>query len=60
MLVEQEIEKIEKEKSSLETALNSGELSPSILMESSQRYSVVLRRLEELEYRWLELSEKRV
>lgn len=60
VLVEQEIEKIEKEKSSLETALNSGELSPSILMESSQRYSVVLRRLEELEYRWLELSEKRV
>jgi ATP-binding cassette subfamily F protein uup len=57
--IEMELDRLEKEKSSLEAALNSGELSPEALLEGSQRFSSIISQTEDLEYRWLELSEKK-
>ncbi len=56
--IEKELDTLEKEKGNLEAALNSGELSSDELTKSSQKLSTIISRTEELEYRWLELSEK--
>jgi len=54
---ETKLNKLSKEKSSLEAALNSGTLSPEKLSENSQRFAQLLQEIETLEFRWLELSE---
>ncbi len=56
--IECELSALEKEKDSLEAALNSGELVPDKLLDSSNRYSELLAKRDQLEFRWLELSEK--
>lgn len=56
--LEEDIRILEKEKSELLDALNSGTLSHDELMAKSQRFSELTSALEEKELRWLELSEK--
>jgi len=56
-LLELDINTLEKEKSSLETALSSGTLSPEILMSSSHRIMEVMALLDSKSERWMELSE---
>lgn len=56
--LELELPKLEEEKEALETAMNSGELTPQELLEKSQRYTILKDELDEKEMRWLELSEK--
>jgi len=56
--IESELSALEKEKDSLEAALNSGELDPVRLLEYSQNYSKLLSKRDDLELKWLELSEK--
>lgn len=56
-LLELDINTLEKEKSSLETALSSGTLSPEILMSSSNRIMEVMALLDSKSERWMELSE---
>jgi len=55
--LELDIDALEKEKSSLETALSSGTLSPEILMSSSHRIMEVMAFLDSKSERWMELSE---
>lgn len=55
--IESKLEKLSKEKSSLEATLNSGKLSPEQLSENSSRFAKLLQEVETLEFRWLELSE---
>lgn len=57
--LEEEIEVLQKEKSSLEAALsNSSEFNSDQLTEISSKYSILLEDLDNKEFRWLELSEK--
>ncbi|MGD9930355.1 MAG: ABC-F family ATP-binding cassette domain-containing protein [Mangrovibacterium sp.] len=56
--LEQDLDRLEREKASLEKIMNSGELSPEELLQKSQRYSSLTDELDEKELRWLELSEK--
>ncbi|MFV0553968.1 MAG: ABC transporter C-terminal domain-containing protein, partial [Mangrovibacterium sp.] len=56
--LELELPKLEEEKEALETAMNSGELTPQELLEKSERYAILKDELDEKEMRWLELSEK--
>ncbi len=56
--VEKELQEREREKITLESALNSGELSPEMLIANSQRYSALLAEISEMEHRWLELSDR--
>jgi ABC transport system ATP-binding/permease protein len=55
--LESEIESLEKEKSSLEAALNSGGISPVELNKISVRFSEVLNLLDSKGERWFELSD---
>ncbi len=52
-----EISTLEKEKSDLETAMNSGNLPSEELVEKAKRISEVIDLLDEKEMRWLELDE---
>lgn len=54
--LEREIAALEKEKKELETALCSGTLSVEELTKKSKRLPELTTKLEEKEYRWLELS----
>jgi ATP-binding cassette subfamily F protein uup len=55
--LELEIGQLEKEKKNLEEELNSGSLAAKELHKKSLRYSELTLKLEEKEFRWLELSE---
>ncbi len=52
-----EIEKLEKQKTVLETDINSGQLSTDELISQSKDLNSVLKNLDEKENRWLELKE---
>ena len=56
--LEEDIAKLETEKTELDAKMNSGELSTEELTEKSTRYGYVLEIIEEKTMRWLELSEK--
>jgi len=55
--LEIDLEALNSEKSTLETALNSGTLPTEELIRSSQRVAEIIQLLDEKELRWLELSE---
>ena len=55
--LESDMEKLNTEKTTLETALNSGALDTEELVKSSQRIAEIIDLLDEKEMRWLELSE---
>ncbi len=55
--LEREIGELEKEKSSLEAALNSGTLSSDELTRASVRFSELLSLIDSKSERWLELSD---
>lgn len=55
--LETDIDQLNSEKSGIETALNSGTLSPDELMEKSNRIAEIISILDDKEMRWLELSE---
>ncbi len=55
--LEKEIELLENEKSIIEKALSSGNLSPEQLQELSQKHADISARLDLKSNRWLELSE---
>lgn len=55
--LENDIARLEEEKQTIETALNSGELSIDELTDYSKRFSEIKNLLDEKELRWLELSE---
>lgn len=55
--LESDMEKLNTEKTTLETALNSGTLDTEELVKSSQRIAEIIDLLDEKEMRWLELSE---
>ena len=55
--LDEEIPRLEAEKSDLEAKLSSGTLSPAQLQEASTRYGELQSLLDEKEMRWLELSE---
>lgn len=58
--IEQEIPRLEEEKRSIEAEFSSGQtLSPERVNELSVRIEQVIARLDELEMRWLELSERK-
>ncbi len=52
-----DIAQLEKEKAEMLEIMNSGSADPKKLTEASTRYSEITNQLEELEMRWLELSE---
>jgi ATP-binding cassette subfamily F protein uup len=56
-LVEVDMDKLEKEKSSLEAALGSGALTNEELKKSSERYAEVMLQLSDRENRWIELTD---
>jgi ATP-binding cassette subfamily F protein uup len=56
-LVEVDMDKLEKEKSSLEAALGSGALTNEELKKSSERYAEVMLQLSDREDRWIELTD---
>ena len=55
--LESDMENLNTEKTTLETALNSGTLDTNELVKSSQRIAEIIDLLDEKEMRWLELSE---
>ena len=55
--LEEEIARLENEKSALEADLSGGSLNPEELQKASLRYGEISQRLDEAEMRWLELSE---
>ena len=55
--LESDMENLNTEKTTLETALNSGTLDTNELVKSSQRIAEIIDHLDEKEMRWLELSE---
>lgn len=55
--IESKLDKLQKEKSTLEDALNSGLLALDELVEKSNRYSSLENEIDSLEERWLELSD---
>ena len=55
--LEEELPRLEAEKTALEAGLSSGTLAPDALQEASVRYGEVQALLDEKEMRWLELSE---
>ncbi|MBO5581030.1 MAG: ABC-F family ATP-binding cassette domain-containing protein [Bacteroidales bacterium] len=55
--LDEEIPRLEAEKSDLEARLSSGTLSPAQLQEASTRYGELQSLLDGKEMRWLELSE---
>ncbi len=57
--LEADIESLEREKSEIEAALNSGVLTADELLLKSNRFETILQELEAKGDRWLELSERR-
>ncbi len=55
--LESEIFALEDEKTTLETELSSGMLSPEMLTEKAKRISTVINLIEQKTERWMELSE---
>ena len=55
--LETDMEQLNTEKTIIETALNSGSLSPEELVAQSNRIAEIIAILDEKEMRWLELSE---
>lgn len=55
--LEQELPQLETQKTELEAALYSGELSHNALMQHSARIATIIEEIEQKEMRWLELSE---
>jgi ATP-binding cassette subfamily F protein uup len=55
--LEKDIENLEKEKATLETAMSSGTLNTEDLLSKSERITRVIDELDEKTMRWLELSE---
>ena len=55
--LETDMEQLNTEKTIIETALNSGNLSPEELVAQSNRVAEIIAILDEKEMRWLELSE---
>ncbi len=55
--LESEIFALEEEKTTLETELSSGMLSPEMLTEKAKRISTVINLIEQKTERWMELSE---
>jgi ABC transport system ATP-binding/permease protein len=55
--LEETIAQLETEKLKLESDLNSGSMTPELLVEASNRLGSLLQQLDECENRWLELSE---
>jgi len=56
--LEEDMPKMEEEKTKLLDKMNSGELSPEEFNEASKSYQEINDQLDEMELRWLELSEK--
>ena len=57
-LIESEIKKIQQEKEQIETEITTGNMTSEELRKKSERFSEILKILDEKELRWLELSEK--
>lgn len=57
-MIESEIRKIQEEKESIEQEITNGNMTSEKLRKKSERFSEILRILDEKELRWLELSEK--
>ncbi|MBQ7750032.1 MAG: ABC-F family ATP-binding cassette domain-containing protein [Bacteroidales bacterium] len=55
--LEEELSRLESEKTEIEGAMSSGTMAPEELLAASNRYSVLKSLLDEKEMRWLELSE---
>mgnify|MGYP000419421284 FL=1 len=55
--LETDMDHLNQEKAGIETALNSGLLSPEELVAQSNRIAEIINILDEKEMRWLELSE---
>ena len=55
--LETDMDHLNQEKAGIETALNSGLLSPEELVAQSNRIAEIMSILDEKEMRWLELSE---
>lgn len=55
--LETDINALNEEKTTLESALNAGTLGTDALVESSRRLAGILEALDEMETRWLELSD---
>ena len=55
--LEDEIPKLENEKSQIELLLSSGQLNGDELAEKSNRFGVLIKELEDKELRWFELKE---
>jgi ABC transport system ATP-binding/permease protein len=56
--LEGEIESLELEKAAIETEMSSGIINPDDLYAKSVRHGEILKKLDDKELRWLELSEK--
>jgi ATP-binding cassette subfamily F protein uup len=56
--LEEDMPKMEEEKTKLLDKMNSGELSPEEFNEASKSYQEINDQLDDMELRWLELSEK--
>ena len=56
--IEAEMQQLESEKTGLEAELNSGTLDYAALAEKSARVGAIIARIDEITFRWLELSEK--
>ena len=56
--IEQEIPRLQAEKIQLEADMSSGRLAYNELQVAADRVQVILQTLDEMEMRWLELSEK--
>ena len=54
--LETDLEQLNEEKAAIESALNSGTLSPDELLTKSNRIAEIIAILDEKEMRWLELS----
>ncbi len=58
-LLEKEIEKLETEKSALETAMNVGEMDYQELEKKASRVAELINLIDEKTLRWMELEEKK-
>jgi ATP-binding cassette subfamily F protein uup len=54
--VEKKLEQLEQEKADIETGISSGSLKPEELVSKSNRLGEILKSIDELTDRWLELS----
>jgi ABC transport system ATP-binding/permease protein len=53
-----DIERLESEKKSIEEEMSNGSLNPEVLLSKSKRHGEIMKLLDDMEMRWLELSEK--